>query len=74
MDGQAWIVANGFAEVAVGLDTTANGPRLRLEDLRTGRVRYLSPLDLEGVIWGPPGHLEEFLDPAAHWSDDDRRG
>jgi len=74
MDGQAWIVANEFAEVAVGLDVSANGPRLRLEDLRTGRVRYLSPLDLEGVIWGPPGHLEEFLDPAAHWSDDDRNG
>ena len=32
------VVGNEFAEVAVEVDDTANGPRLRLEDRRTGRA------------------------------------
>ncbi|TMK38289.1 MAG: hypothetical protein E6G66_18620 [Actinobacteria bacterium] len=35
------VVANEFASVAVAVDHAGNGPRLRLEDLRTGRVGYL---------------------------------
>lgn len=72
MDGR-WILANEFAEVAVSLDLTANGPRLRLEDLRSGRVRYASPLDLECFVFGPSGHLEALLDPAGRWDDDHER-
>ena len=29
-----------FADVAVQVDKAANGPRLRLENRRTGRVRF----------------------------------
>lgn len=71
MDG-SWIIANEFAEVAVSVDHSANGPRLRLEDLRSGRVRFASPLDLECFVFGPTSHLEALLDPAGRWNDDDR--
>ena len=59
------VVASEFAQVAVCLDQTANGTRLRLEDLRTGRVRYLDALELETIIWLPEGHLTRLLDPSA---------
>ena len=59
------VVGSEFAEVAAGVDTTANGPRLRLEDRRTGRVRFLDALELEAIIWLPDGHLERLLDPSA---------
>ena len=38
--GTGGIVDGEFADVAVMVDTAANGPRLRLEDRRTGRVRW----------------------------------
>ena len=38
------IVGNEFAEVAVCVDGSANSPRLRIEDLRSGRVRFLDAL------------------------------
>lgn len=59
------IVYSEFAEVAVRVDQTANGPRLRLEDLRTGQVRYLDSLELETLVWLPEGHLSQLLDPSA---------
>lgn len=65
-----WIIASEFAEVAVSLDTTANGPRLRLEDRRGGRVRYLDALELETIAWLPESRLQEMLDPSAgRWGD-----
>ena len=71
MDG---IVDSEFAAVSVYVDNTANGPRLRLEDLRTGRVRYLDALELETIIWLPDGRLEKLLDPSAdRWREDDDR-
>ncbi|GLX02878.1 hypothetical protein [Microtetraspora sp. NBRC 16547] len=64
------IIASEFAEVAVSLDTDANGPRLRIEDLRGGRVRHLDALELESVVWLPEERLRELLDPSAgRWSD-----
>lgn len=63
------VVGNEFADVAVSVDTTANSPRLRLEDLRTGRVRFLDALELETLVWLPEGHLVQLLDPSAdRWS------
>ena len=41
------VVGSEFAEVSVRFDTTGNAPRLRLEDLHSGRVRYLDALELE---------------------------
>ncbi|MGC9670714.1 hypothetical protein ACNTMW_29730 [Planosporangium sp. 12N6] len=65
-----WIITSEFAEVAVSLDTTANGPRLRLEDLRGDRVRYLDALELETIAWLPASRLQELLDPSVgRWSD-----
>lgn len=65
------VVASEFAQVAVRLDETANGTRLRLEDLRTGRVRYLDALELETIVWLRDEHLGRLLDPSAdRWRDD----
>jgi len=62
------VVDSEFADVSVEVDTTANGPRL--EDRRTGRVRFLDALELEPIVWPPDGHLTQLLDPSAdHWRD-----
>ena len=64
------VVGSEFAEVSVNLDARANSVRLRLEDLRTGRVRYLDALELETIIWLADGHLTQLLDPSAdRWRD-----
>jgi hypothetical protein len=67
------VVNSEFAQVAWRTDLEGNGPRLRLEDLRTGRVRYLDALELETIIWLPDGRLEAALDPSFHrWREIDR--
>jgi hypothetical protein len=58
------VVNSEFAQVAWRTDLEGNGPRLRLEDLRTGRVRYLDALELETIIWLPEGRLDTALDPS----------
>lgn len=58
------IVESEFASVAVRLDQDGNSVRLRLEDLRTGRVRFLDALELESIIWMADGHLTQLLDPS----------
>jgi hypothetical protein len=58
------IVNSEFAQMAWRTDDEGNGPRLRLEDLRTGRVRYLDALELETIVWLPPGRLDALLDPS----------
>lgn len=59
------VVANEFASVALSVDHSGNSPRLRLEDLRTGRVGYLDALELETLAWLPDGALHGLLDPSA---------
>jgi hypothetical protein len=59
------VVSSEFADVAVQVDVTANGPRLRLEDRRSGRIRFLDALELEALVWLPEGHLTRLLDPSA---------
>lgn len=64
------IVGNEFAEVSVNIDSDGNSTRLRLEDLRTGRVRFVDALELEAIIWLNEEHLSRLLDPAAdRWRD-----
>jgi hypothetical protein len=59
------VIGSEFAEVAVSVDDRGNSPRLRLEDLRTGRVRFLDALELETIVWLPDEHLNRLLDPSA---------
>lgn len=59
------VVTNEFASVAVSVDHSGNSPRLRLEDLKTGRVGYLDALELETLAWLPDGALHGLLDPSA---------
>jgi hypothetical protein len=69
--GADGVVASEFAAVSVRLDDTANGVRLRLEDLRGGKVRYLDALELETIVWLRDEHLGQLLDPSAdRWRDD----
>jgi hypothetical protein len=68
------IVASEFAQVGVCIDEQANGARLRLTDLRTGRVRFLDALELETIVWLGDGHLSALLDPSADRWRDDRPG
>jgi hypothetical protein len=66
------VVESEFAQVSVNIDDEGNSPRLRLEDLRTGRVRYLDALELETIIWLPAGELAQLLDPSAdRWRGDE---
>ncbi|MEW6472435.1 MAG: hypothetical protein AB1679_09190 [Actinomycetota bacterium] len=65
------VVANEFASVAVTIDHAGHSPRLRLEDLKTGRVGYLDALELETLAWLPDGALHGLLDPSAiRWRSD----
>lgn len=53
-----------FGAVRVSVDRAGNGPRLRVEDLKTGQVGYLDPLELETLAWLPEGGLHKLLDPS----------
>jgi hypothetical protein len=64
------VLESEFASVKLGIDHDANGPRLRIEDLRTGQVGYLDPLELETLAWLPEGEMQKLLDPSANrWRD-----
>ncbi|ALL79739.1 hypothetical protein AD006_31890 (plasmid) [Pseudonocardia sp. EC080610-09] len=65
------IVGNEFAEVSIRIDDEANSRRLRVEDLKTGRVRFLDALELETIVWLPEGNLRRLLDPSSdRWRED----
>lgn len=65
------MIGSEFAEVSVTFDTDGNSPRLRLEDLRAGRVRFLDALELETLIWLPEEHVTELMDPSRNrWRGD----
>lgn len=61
---QGKVVESEFASVAVRLDREGNSVRLRVEDLRTGRVRLLDALELETIVWLGDEHLTQLLDPS----------
>lgn len=70
--GDSGIVGNEFAAVSVQFDVDGNAPRLRLEDLRSGRVRHLDALELEAIIWLPDERLAGLLDPShSRWRGED---
>jgi hypothetical protein len=49
---------NEFALVELEADHSANGVRLKIRSVRTGRVAYLDPLQLEVLTWLP---VEEYV-------------
>jgi hypothetical protein len=57
-------VSSEFASVALSIDRGGNGPRLRIEDQRTGHVGFLDALELETLAWLPEGGLHKLLDPS----------
>ncbi|MDQ3945053.1 MAG: hypothetical protein M3357_07895 [Actinomycetota bacterium] len=57
-------VSSEFASVALRINHDGNGPRLEIEDLRTGHVGYLDALELETLAWLPEGALHGLLDPS----------
>ena len=58
-------LANEFAWVQLQKeDGVANGPRLMLRDMRTGRTMYLDPLELEAISWMGHQELLSLLAPA----------
>ena len=64
------VLESEFASVRLEVDEDANGPRLRIEDLRTGQVGFLDPLELETLAWLPEGEMQKLLDPSANrWRD-----
>ena len=66
------VVASEFGTVSVSVDAQGNSTRLRLEDLRTGAVRYLDALELESIVWAPETWMRVLLDPSQHrWRDAD---
>jgi hypothetical protein len=65
------VISSEFAQVSVNFETSGNSPRLRLEDLRSGRVRYLDALELETIIWLSDEQLTALIDPSAgRWRGD----
>ncbi|MEV8195375.1 hypothetical protein AB0P13_25230 [Rhodococcus pyridinivorans] len=64
-DSRTGIVHSEFAQVRIGIDYEGLSPRLRLEDLKTGRVRFLDALELETIVWLRDEHLEDLLDPSS---------
>ena len=65
------IVDSEFATVSLSIDHSGNGPRLRIEDVRTGQVGFIDALELETLAWLPEGALHPLLDPSLHrWRED----
>jgi hypothetical protein len=63
-------VTSEFAAVELRVDHGGNGPRLRVEDLRTGRVAFFDALALETLAWAPEASLLALHDPSLHrWRD-----
>jgi hypothetical protein len=54
---------NEFAAVEIASDNSANGPRLLIRDLQTGREIYLDPLELAALAWTRHEELSPLLDP-----------
>ena len=58
------VLSSEFASVTVTADLASNGPRLRIEDRRSGRFIYLDPLELASLTLASHDRLGDFLDPS----------
>jgi hypothetical protein len=67
-DGTLYL-ASEFASVSVAIDTTGNGPRLRITNQQNGAAILLDPLELASLTWLDHERLGPFLDPSqTGWS------
>jgi hypothetical protein len=57
-------VTSEFGSVSLSINHDGNGPRLQIEDLRTGQIGFLDALELETLAWLPEGGLHKLLDPS----------
>ncbi len=65
-------VTSEFASVLLTINHDGNGPRLQIEDLRTGHIGHLDALELETLAWLPEGGLNKLLDPSfLRWREPD---
>ena len=58
------VLVNEFASVEIEVDQAANGPRLRVRDLLTGRCIFLDPMELSALTRVRHEDLKPFVDPA----------
>ena len=56
-----------FARVRVGLDLTGKGPRLLVEDVKTGSRLFLDPLELESIATATHQDLTYLVHPSRRW-------
>lgn len=68
MTAPGFDVDSEFASVRIELDDTANGPRIRVTDRRSGVGRHLDPLVVEGLAWASDEALVAFVDPSKRWA------
>ncbi|WP_419888067.1 hypothetical protein ACN6MT_22080 [Neobacillus niacini] len=61
---EEFILKNEFAHVSIQLDYSSNGVRLLIKDMRTQKVNYLDPLELESLAWCDHKDLHPILDPS----------
>jgi hypothetical protein len=55
------VLTNEFASVRVSLDTSANGPRLLVQDVESGDRIYLDPLELASFCLATDEDRAEWL-------------
>lgn len=60
----SWLLRNEFSAVELTVDRDANSPRLRITDLRNGRIGYLDPLELERLSAARHADLAWIVSPA----------
>ncbi len=71
-DKNAFDISSEFAWVKVQVDDSGLGPRLLIQDMRTGRVGYLDALELEMLAWTPHESLAWLVNPAfSRWRSHD---
>ncbi|OMP67274.1 hypothetical protein [Domibacillus epiphyticus] len=64
MDNEFITLKSEFAHVKVKKDTSANGTRLLIEDVRTGKINFFDPLELECLAWTEHKELNDLLNPS----------
>ena len=58
-----WLLKNEYASVKVTVDTAGKGTRLKVEDVSSGSVIYLDPIELQALAWATREDLSVFTRP-----------